>query len=669
MKKKFINGFLMAALFFAATSSFVSCKDNIDDEVSPIYNALAQRTQDLQAKIDSLKKVIENQEYTINNYNTYIDTTINNYFTTYNTYIDTTIIYKINHYDSVISVINNNITNITINVDSINNVLNNIELNLNNMSDSLGTLWSRVDSIIGVLDNIIGALDNGTLVTGVNIETTRNDVLGIINIPALKVNALAAYYGTNETNIDKFPYAGYDFNVGGNKLACYLDKSELPYSGYTTFESDFITEAYGNAGQIYFTVNSTDYENFDITKFTKITVENSAGEVAPIKLNVKKSSARINYDFGRAFLTETGNSVNNGFYVADATIAEKDLKPNSFNINKFVDLNKLQTEIKARIKDIRDIEGEPNKNDKVLIKNAVREIAGLVFGLFHNDLTAVDKATNMSYAPQRLAFFAEKDGKEKRIAQTPIELFTTAVKPLSYNTFWEYENTKEENWVIEEYLERSVAWLAKKIKEKFGNIGAEVQITGLDEANQAVLVSLNGKVEKLIINDATYWTDFKKGLTANGGIDEINSKLAKVLKTYTLGHAADVVSERINKYLDSASDYLTNLIQKHLFTRAVAPIIIFETNTGMDRLCEGMIFNKGVMHAYLTSGTMEVLAPAYRKYVALVKNGQLLQSEVLPGNTQTYDFDLTEKGDYTVILSCVDYYGYVITKKYPVYVK
>ncbi len=31
MKKKIINGFLMAALMLTATTSFVSCKDNVDD--------------------------------------------------------------------------------------------------------------------------------------------------------------------------------------------------------------------------------------------------------------------------------------------------------------------------------------------------------------------------------------------------------------------------------------------------------------------------------------------------------------------------------------------------------------------------------------------------------------------------------------------------------------
>ena len=152
-------------------------------------------------------------------------------------------------------------------------------------------------------------------------------------------------------------------------------------------------------------------------------------------------------------------------------------------------------------------------------------------------------------------------------------------------------------------------------------------------------------------------------------MDAVNEKLAKLLKTYTLGTVVDKAENRINSYLTKASEYLTELINDHLFTRAVAPIIIFETSTGVDRLCEGMFVKRGTMHAYLTSGTMELLAPAYRKYIALEKNGMLIESAVLPGNTLTHDFDLNEKGDYKIIISCVDYFGYVITKKYNVYVK
>ena len=675
MKKKFINGILMVAMLFAATSSFVSCKDNVDDDISPIYAQLGKKSAELQAKIDSLKKEMDEKEYIINEYITNIDTTIiNNFYD-----IDTTIINVIENLDSVkeaVNVINEQIinhnqqiTNITLGVDSIDNVLKSYENRINNMGDSVNTLWSRVDSIFGILD----AMVSGTLITSVNIETTRNDVLGIINTPIAKVNALAAYYGTNDSGIEEFPYAGIDYNVGGNQLAEYLEDYELPDAGYTSFdESDYITDTYGNAGQIYFTVNSTDYDNFDISKITKIQIENSAGEVAPIQLNVRKSSARINWDFGRAFLEETGKDVNNGFYVADATITEDNLDPSRFQIERFINFEKLKSEIKKRIDDIRTVEGEGAdgyKGNKAQFKNFVREIASLAYGILKNDLTQSDLATNITYSPQKLALFIEKGGKMKRVGQTQLDLLTTAVKPLSYNTFWAYEKGKENNWIIETVLEKAVSRIAKEINERWGDIGAKAKIEGLDEANKAVIVNLNGNLETVKIGDNQYWTDLKKGAALNGGLDAINDKLAKVLKTYTLGHAVDKAENRINAYLDKASDYLTNLINKHMFTRAVAPIIIFETSTGVDRLCEGMFVKRGVMHAYLTSGTMELLVPAYRKYVALEKNGMLLESKVLPGNTLTHDFDLSEKGDYKIIISCVDYFGYVITKKYDVYVK
>ena len=673
MKKKFINGFLMVAMLFATTSSFVSCKDNVDDDLSDVYANLGKKSSELQDKINSVQNDLQKQIDEIEPYIiTYGDTIINNITEIIQVNVDSICNdynTKIDNINQNLEVINQQITNQTLAIDEINNALSNIDGRINIVSDSVSTLWARVDSIVGILD----ALVDGDLITGVDIETTRNDVLGIINTPIAKVNALAAYYGTNDSGIEEFPYAGYDFNVGGTKLAEYLEDYELPTDGYTSFdESDYITDTYANAGQIYFTVNSTNYEDFDISKFAKIQIENSAGEVAPIELNVRKSSARINWDFGRAFLEETGKDPMNGLHVADATIKEENLDPSRFQIEKFINFQKLKSEIKKRIDDIRTVEGEGAdgyKGNKAQFKNFVREIASLAYGILKNDLTQSDLATNVTYSPQRLAFFVEKNGKMKRVAQTKIELLTTAVKPLSYNTFWEYEKNKQDNWILETVLEKVISRIAKEINERWGDEGVKAKIVKLDEENKTVYIKLNSKTEKVVVKNTEYWSDLKKALKVNGGLDAVNDKLAKLLKTYTLGHVVDKAENRINAYIDKASDYLTNLINKHLFTRAVAPIIIFETSTGVDRLCEGMFINRGVMHTYLTSGTMELLVPAYRKYIALEKNGMLLESAVLPGNTLTHDFDLNEKGDYKIIISCVDYFGYVITKKYNVHVK
>jgi hypothetical protein len=679
MKKKFINGFLMVAMLFATTSSFVSCKDNVDDDLSDVYNNLGKKSSELQDKINSVQNDLQNQ---INNIKPLIieygDTVIQNITENITQIIQFNVDSICNDYNTKIEninqdleIINQQITNQTLAIDSINNALNYIDNRINNVGDSVNILWARVDSIVGILD----ALVDGDLITSVRVETTRNDVLGIINTPIAKVNALAAYYGTNDSGIEEFPYSGYDFNVGGNRFAEWLEDYELPDAGYVKLdESDYITDAYANAGQIYFTVNSTNYKNFDISKITKIQIENSAGEVAPIQLNVRKSTARINWDFGRAFLEETGVDPKNGLHVADATIKEEDLDPTRFQIEKFINFEKLKSEIRKRIDDIRNVEGESSDQtastvDKAKFKNFVREIASLAYGILKNDLTQSDLASNITYSPQRMAFFVEKGGEMTRIAQTDIDILTTSVKPLSYNSFWEYENNKKDNWIIETVLEKVISRIAKEINERWGDAGVKAKIVKLDEENKTVYIKLNGNTEKIVVKNTEYWSDLKKALNVNGGLDAVNDKLAKLLKTYTLGTVVNKAENRINEYLTKASDYLTNLIHKHLFTRAVAPIIIFETSTGVDRLCEGMFIKRGVMHAYLTSGTMELLVPAYRKYVAVEKNGMLLESAVLPGNTLTHDFDLNEKGDYKIIISCVDYFGYVVTKKYNVYVK
>ena len=311
MKKKFINGFLMVAMLFATTSSFVSCKDNVDDDLSDVYNNLGKKSSELQDKINSvqndLQKQIDNIKPVIYEYG---DTIIQNITENITQIIEFNVDSICNDYNTKIEninqdleIINQQITNQTLAIDSINNALNYIDNRINNVGDSVNILWARVDSIVGILD----ALVDGDLITSVRVETTRNDVLGIINTPIAKVNALAAYYGTNDSGIEEFPYSGYDFNVGGNRFAEWLEDYELPDAGFVKLdESDYITDAYANAGQIYFTVNSTNYKNFDISKITKIQIENSAGEVAPIQLNVRKSTARINWDFGRAFLEETG---------------------------------------------------------------------------------------------------------------------------------------------------------------------------------------------------------------------------------------------------------------------------------------------------------------------------------------------------------------------------
>ena len=111
-------------------------------------------------------------------------------------------------------------------------------------------------------------------------------------------------------------------------------------------------------------------------------------------------------------------------------------------------------------------------------------------------------------------------------------------------------------------------------------------------------------------------------------------------------------------------------MKKHALTRAVSPIILYEATDGIHRLVDGTTVNAGYMVINMTSATKERIVPPYEKYIAVKDaSGKIIYSATVPGNNQLQTLDLTKAGDYTIILSCMDYYGYVVTKKYEITVK
>jgi hypothetical protein len=87
-------------------------------------------------------------------------------------------------------------------------------------------------------------------------------------------------------------------------------------------------------------------------------------------------------------------------------------------------------------------------------------------------------------------------------------------------------------------------------------------------------------------------------------------------------------------------------------------------------MANGTTVNAGIMQINMTSPTEERIVPPYEKYIAVKDaSGKIIYSATVPGNNQLQTLDLTKAGDYTIILSCMDYYGYVVTKKYDITVK
>jgi cell division septum initiation protein DivIVA len=189
-----------------------------------------------------------------------------------------------------------------------------------NRIDSLEQYVSQVVKFIkeevSLLNNRIDLLlDN--MVTGVIIQGTECPVIGYFNTPLdVRSQMLAAYYGIvdNKVNFPSTKTADYvdvsEFWTERNVEV--MGMSPANAEGKSTLEGTFVSQKNGseegNAGTLYLTVNPTSV-NFE---GKVLTLESSKGETAGISLSkLKKSDRELTFGFTRA---------NNGFYEANATL-------------------------------------------------------------------------------------------------------------------------------------------------------------------------------------------------------------------------------------------------------------------------------------------------------------------------------------------------------------
>ena len=219
-------------------------------------------------------------------------------------------------------------------------------------SNRIDSLEQRVSEVVKLIKQEVSLLNSridlllDNMVTGVIIQGTESPVIGYFNTPLdVRSQMLAAYYGEVTNNV-KFPSV---------KTGDYVDASEFwternvevmginpaNAEGKVSLNSgeQFVGQKNGkekgNAGTLYLTVNPTSV-NFE---GKTLTLESSKGEAAGVELEaLKKSDRELTMGYTRA---------NNGFYEAEATLKAE-------NIDKAkvrVDFKDLEDEAKAMLKE------------------------------------------------------------------------------------------------------------------------------------------------------------------------------------------------------------------------------------------------------------------------------------------------------------------------------
>ncbi|MBR2775706.1 MAG: DUF1664 domain-containing protein [Prevotella sp.] len=646
MKKKIINGILLVAMLFAATTSFVSCKDNVDDELTLVYGQLAKQKSELSARIDNLEGQISSLQSELSNVKADVST-IKGQIATLQS--------DVNDLKGRLAAVETQIATLSAEVDTI--------------KSDLAALTERVDGIEDNVNKLIALLAEG-MITEIATNQTVNDVFGTINVPGFNAKVLAALFGDNQTYIEKFPVTGADYNVFADGTT--LDASDIAGAKFIELYDDYISKPTGNAGKFFFTANSLDKSLFDINDWT-LSLEASDGTVAPVYFeNVQPSDYNIQWGAYKSVVLGSNEAETDlGFYEADATIDREYLEQCKLNARNYINFGDLKKDIQAAVETIKAAEGK-----KATLISIAKEAAQLVEKYVSGQLSGDNRyLDNPTYSAQRLVMTKTIEDVAVRFQDADLDVALTAIAPLSYNSFWQLE--KDAKTPSLESIENAIAKFFKKIAEAI----PEVKVNG----NFPVIskVDLTGSKAYVVASDdktyagdiaAAMWVDLPKEIAdaINNGlkVEELNDALQNLSVTVDLGPTADNLASRFNSYLERAANGIVNALKKHALTRAVSPIILYKSTQGINRLVSGTKVKAGYMQINMTSPTEELIVPPYEKYIAVKDaSGKITESATVPGNTQLWTLDLTKAGDYTVILSCVDYYGYVVTKKYEITVE
>ena len=172
------------------------------------------------------------------------------------------------------------------------------------------------------------------------------------------------------------------------------------------------------------------------------------------------------------------------------------------------------------------------------------------------------------------------------------------------------------------------------------------------------------------------YTEVNNSLTgANADIQSIINEI-KSLQADVTSYAdrTKTFEERVSNFLEREINRVLTKVADDGLTRALEPVLVFQAgdNYNVTRFFEGQVVPAGKVTLVPTTMTYELLAPAFKKYVAIkAADGSFaVQKLMTKGDKDFKKVETTLKaGEYTVIYSALDFYGNQVSKKYNITVK
>ena len=508
------------------------------------------------------------------------------------------------------------------------------------------------------------------LVTGVQVDMVKNHVFGMLNTPfGLNTTVLGAFYGEKGTNVSTFPTKKGDAGMSSDLNGINLNPSATEKIG---------NKLVSDAGEIFVTINPA---RVDATGWGLDLVSRS-GKAAP----GLKSFALIP-DNTPVSTRATGVSNGLGGYAGRVVVSD----PEAIKLN--LDVKELARVAKDTWTNLRH---NHTVDVKGLAETVYKTFDGIApqdyYGVYADSAEVTSKFNISAFAFKPLGFSTLKNAtnlSQYNVPQIPSleDKLGAYIKNITFDNIT--AGTIQDMEIVVGDKNSSV-----EVKDKDGNsktvapgntyeFDGALEVTSKNGASAEYVVAI--PFNKLKVEDESgnnkYTAYISNKAAIESVIDNINntiqSKITSVKTTATNKLAAidTKIINRLNKVINVFNDKFHNLnyyLQPMLF--------VGDDNGDLFRLSEVLAAatpvaangNSAQLWFHPTSGTAELLAPAYMKYVEVqtIQGGKATINDTDKNNITFNGKDnallvkFEKKGVYRVIYQAVDFYGYTSTKVY-----
>ncbi|MCH5219753.1 MAG: hypothetical protein J1F20_04210 [Muribaculaceae bacterium] len=581
---------------------------------------------------------------------------------------------------------------------------------VNNNATEIENLKTQIEEVFTTIQKVVDEL-----ITNLLVQNVYNTVFGSFATPlGVQSNILMTYYGWNTNNTPvSFPtnYTDVEY-IAPDSEDQIFSQNVLNELNPTTYElpNGYMLGGEGNMGKLYLTINPS---NVDFTQQdVELNIVNSQGEVCPVTVgDLRISDETLAFGYSRA------SQAPNYFYEVPVTIDAEGIA--ALHLAK-PEISKEQVKNALQTRGIGDIAA----------------IAKTLYNQYNNSLQA--------YALQTYNTIEVNGIEVPRTITSQYNFAATCVKPLSFrflagkefgtdvlptiSPLSEYLDTFLKNIEFEvqaptfnfgdftlnitpiddielEYTGGLKVWFPESvIKDDMGNVVGTIEgqwiyvdqdninelIESIRESLQTVVGSVNEDLDKIAEDIKNYINNIKTSInnTMDSFVTDINGQIQGILQDVKdeLAGRFGRIDDFIERYNEFAARVNNIFHHPNHYLQVVA---LYKNNSGMLSQLSNSLrvpskFQKGNGNGfmiYLTTYSAELVAPAYKKYVAITgkydANGKAVDcslkslntgelNTVLEGRQKRFAVPTSQlEAGYTYELTyqALDYHGVTSTRK------